>query len=777
MDNKIDKIKFYKIYIGIIVSLIIFFIYPSTNIYYKMMTNIIGILGCSVSIYLVYITFKKIEKNKLKNYWLLNLLAITSFGIGEIIWAIREIFLNEKLIMPSLTISFYLPCNIFLFLGSLVLMKKNKKIYKMQKRKVTFDIAIIVIMYVSIMFASIMPILNHRNMLFHVNIYLILYNILDFMTLINLSIIYIYSNENMIKGNFFEINFLGVLLYSLSDLIYMYEILENTYVSNTVLDSLWIISFLLIGLASIEYLFTVESKDDFKNIDECENKDFMSYLAIVAIVPIPILFITDINNQHQAIIGIFISVIVMRQIKVLNENKILVRKYKLINEGLESAVLARTKALYEKNIELNYLSNKDTLTNLYNRRYLLNKLDELIVNSSKDNSKFGILFLDLNKFKNINDLYGHEVGDLLLNEIGNKLQKHSSKNSIIIRQGGDEFIIIYTDIASEEDLKLFANQIISEFDKKICIEEIDFKVNFSIGGVIYPTDGEDKLTLMKKADMAMYASKKNSSSKFSLYKENDMYNKFKMEKLMEKALNNKEFILYYQPQFNIENNKIVGIEALIRWENDELGFVYPSQFIPLAEETGLIIDIGNWIIESTFLQIKKWQELYNIDIEVGINVSPIQLSDKRFLDVIVTNLKNTNINPSLINLEITEKLAIDDSEAAIEKLKIIRDLGIKVSIDDFGSGYSSFKYAKSFAVDTLKIDISLIKGIDKSKEDYEIVKAVINMAKGLGLSVVAEGVESDTQLSVLRSLGCNTIQGYYYEKPMNVDQLEKKYFM
>ncbi|HBI94567.1 MAG TPA: hypothetical protein DDY58_20260 [Terrisporobacter glycolicus] len=774
MEKKIDKIKFYKLYIGVIVFLAILFSYHSTNIHYKMITNTMGMLGCIASILLVYITFKKTEKNKLKYYWLLNLLAITSFGIGEIIWAIKEVFLSEKLILPSLTISFYLPSNIFLFLGSLILMQKNTKAYNTQKPKVSLDIVIIVTMYISIMVASIIPILNNTEMLFNTNIYLILYNILNFMTLINLSIIYIYSNENIIKGNFFAINFLGVLIYSLSDLVYMYQVLEGTYVSNTVLDSLWIISFLLIGLGAIEYLFTEDTKYSFSNFDECENKDFMSYLAIV---PIPILFILDINNHHQAVIGIFISVIVIRQIKVLNENKILVRQYKMINEGLESAVLARTKELHEKNVELNYLSNKDTLTDLYNRRYLLHKLDHLIVKSSKDNSKFGILFLDLDKFKNINDLYGHEVGDLLLNKIGNKLQKHSSKNSIVIRQGGDEFVIIYTDIDSEEDLNSFANQIISEFEKEICIEKIDFKVNFSIGGVIYPTDGEDKLTLMKKADMAMYTSKKNGDSKFSLYKENNMYNKLKMEKLMEKAINNKEFILYYQPQFNIDNNEIVGIEALIRWENDELGFVYPSEFIPLAEETGLIIDIGNWIIESTFLQIKKWQELYNIDIEVGINVSPIQLSDKRFLDTIVSNLKNTNINPSLINLEITERIAIDDSEIVIEKLKIIRDLGIKVSIDDFGSGYSSFKYAKSFAVDTLKIDISLIRGIDRSKEDYEIVKAVINMAKGLGLSIVAEGVDSDTQLSVLRNLGCDTIQGFYYEKPMHIEQLEKKYFM
>lgn len=774
MENKINKTKFYKIYMGIILFSIIFFSYPYKNIYYEMITNAMGILECIVSILLVYITFKKTEKNKLKNYWLLNLLAITSFTIGEIIWGIKEVFLNEVLIMPSLTTIFYFPCNIFLFLSSLILMKKNKQTYKGQKRKVSFDIVIVVIMYISIMFASIMPILNDKETLFNTDIYLILYNILDFMTLINLSIIYIYSNENIVKGNFFAINFLGILVYSLADLIYMYQILANTYVSNTVLDSLWIISFLLIGLASIEYLFTVESEDNFKNIIEYENKNFISYLAIV---PIPILFLMDINNQHQAILGIFISLIVIKQIRVLNENKELVKKYKLINEGLESAVLERTKELHEKNIELNYLSNKDILTNLYNRRYLLNKLDEIIVNASKDNSKFGILFLDLNKFKNINDLYGHEVGDLLLNEIGNKLQNHFSKNSIIIRQGGDEFVIIYTDIASEEDLKSFANQIISEFDKEICIEKINFKVNFSIGGAIYPTDGEDKLTLMKKADMAMYASKKNASSKFSLYKEDSMYNKFKMEELMKKALKNKEFSLYYQPQFNIENNKIVGIEALIRWVNDELGFVYPSEFIPLAEETGLIIDIGNWIIESTFLQIKKWQELYNINIEVGINVSPIQLADERFLDVIVSNLQNTNINPSFINLEITEKIAIDDSEKIIKKLKEIRDLGIKVSIDDFGSGYSSFKYAKSFAVDTLKIDISLIKGIDKSKEDYEIAKAVINMAKGLGLSIVAEGVEGESQLSVLRNLGCDTVQGYYYEKPMNIEQLEEKYFM
>jgi len=652
---------------------------------------------------------------------------------------------------------------------------KNIIVPKGKRSKIFIDIVIIFILFVSIMFRSIVPLLNNPAKLFNTNIYLLLYAILDFITLMNFSILYICSNKSTLTDNFLLINFLGMLLYTLSDLLSIYAILFDTYFSSTILDSLWIISLLLIGLSGIHYLYIEENKNKLKNIAVYENQVFISYLAII---PIILLLNIDMQNNYQAIVGVFVSIIVIRQMKVLNQNTALVEEYRLINARLESDVFERTKELLKRNKELNYLSNIDTLTNLYNRRYLLNKLDEIIENSSKDNSKFGILFLDLNRFKNINDLYGHEVGDLLLKEISKKLKKYSIENSVVARHGGDEFIIISTNINNEEDLKSLAIKIISEFDKKICIKKINLEVKFSIGAAIYPTDGEDKLTIMKKADMAMYVSKKSTSSKFNLYKEEyNISNKFKMEELMKNAISNKEFVLYYQPQFNIENNKIIGVEALIRWINDELGFVSPSEFIPLAEETGLIIDIGNWVIESTFLQIKKWHELYNADIEVGINISPIQLSDEMFLDTIISNLKNTNINSSLINLEITEESAISDSKEIVKKLKKIRQLGIKVSIDDFGSGYSSFNYLKRFIVDTLKIDISLIRGIDKTQEDYAIAKAIINMSNDLGLSVVAEGVESESQLSVLRNLKCDVVQGYYYEKPMKVDELEKKYFI
>ncbi len=764
-----------RLCIGIILFSIIYVIslmYTSTNIYYKILVNIMGIGGCITSALLIYVSFNK--SNRLKSYGLLMLLTAISFTVGEIIWFIKEIFSREILFIEKSAAIFYLSANFFLFLGTLILIKQHNIFKKILKDKVIFDIVIIFIMCIVLTLISIEPIVNSFKILSSINrTYLILSAILDLISLMNLSIIYVCTDNSQPTSKVLIINFFAVILYTLGDLVYIHNLLNNTYTSNSVVDSFWIIGLLLIALSSVYYVYIFDNKSEYNH--EYKNHELISYLPII---PVIILFKIDISNNYQAIIGVFISIIIIRQIKVLNENRSLVNKYKLINDRLENLVLKRTEELTQKNEQLNYLSNKDTLTNLYNRRYLLNKLDEIIEISSRNNSKFGLLFIDLNKFKNINDLHGHDVGDLLLISIATELKKHSNEQNIVTRQGGDEFIIISTDINNEEDLNSLANKIMDGFNETICVKGHIFKVDLSIGGVIYPTDGQDKLTLMKKADMAMYTSKKNTSSRFVSYKETDnVYNRFKMEELMKKAIENKEFVLYYQPQFNIEHDKIVGVEALIRWINDELGFVSPAEFIPLAEETGLIIDIGNWVIESAFLQMKKWNDLYNLDLEIGINISPIQLSNENFLDTIILNLQQTNIDPSIINLELTEESAMNNSEENIKKIKKLRDLGLKIAIDDFGSGYSSFKYIKSFIVDTLKIDMSLIKGIDKTKEDYEIANAIINMGKGLDLNIVAEGVESESQLSTLRNLKCNTVQGYYYEKPLTVDELEKKYFI
>lgn len=770
-----NKKRLNRLCIGIILFSIIYIIslmYASTNIYYKILVNTMGIGGCITSVLLIYISF--IKSNRLKSYGLLMLLTAISFTVGEIILFIKEIFLGEIFFIEKSASIFYLSANFFLFLGTLILIKQHNIFKKNLKGKVLLDIVIIFIICIVLALTSIKPIVNNFEILSSINrSYLILSAILDFISLMNLSIIYICTDNSQPTSNVLIINFFAVILYTLGDLVYIHDLLNNTYTSNSVVDSFWIIALLLIALSSVYYVYILDDKSEYNH--EYKNNDLISYLPII---PVIILFEIDISNNYQAIIGVFISIIIIRQIKVLNENRSLVNKYKLINDRLENLVLKRTEELTQKNEQLNYLSNKDTLTNLYNRRYLLNKLDEIIETSSRNNSKFGLLFIDLNKFKNINDLHGHDIGDLVLIKIATELKKHSNEQNIVTRQGGDEFIIISTGVNNEKDLNSLANKIMDGFNETICVKGHIFKVDLSIGGVIYPTDGQDKLTLMKKADMAMYTSKKNTSSRFVSYKETDnVYNKFKMEELMKKAIKNKELVLYYQPQFNIENDKIVGVEALIRWINDELGFVSPSEFIPLAEETGLIIDIGNWVIESAFLQMKKWNDLYHLDLEIGINISPIQLSNENFLDTIISNLQKTNIDPSIINLELTEESAMNNSEENIKKIKKLRDLGLKISIDDFGSGYSSFKYIKSFIVDTLKIDMSLIKGIDKTKEDYEIANAIINMGKGLDLNIVAEGVESESQLSTLRNLKCNTIQGYYYERPINVDELEKKYFI
>jgi len=374
----------------------------------------------------------------------------------------------------------------------------------------------------------------------------------------------------------------------------------------------------------------------------------------------------------------------------------------------------------------------------------------------------------LDRFKNINDTVGHAVGDLLLKAVSERLQSCLGEALVISRQGGDEFTIILQDINKVETEKV-AQRIIDHMAEPFLIEENEIYISTSIGISMFPSDGNDQETLMKNADTAMYHAKEKGRNNFQFFtaKLNEVISrKMKLEKNLRKALGQKEFEVHYQPKYNIQSGSITGMEALIRWRSPEYGMISPMEFIPLAEESGLIIPLGEWILYTACAQNKKWQDEGNLSIPVAVNLSARQFQHPGFVDTVDEVLRETCLDPKYLELEITESIAMNDVRDVIAKLKSLKNLGIKISIDDFGTGYSSLSYLHKFPIDALKIDKSFINDINNDSDDTTIVKTIISMAHNLKLDVIAEGVEKVEQLWFLKKNSCDQVQGYLYSPPI-----------
>jgi len=428
------------------------------------------------------------------------------------------------------------------------------------------------------------------------------------------------------------------------------------------------------------------------------------------------------------------------------------------------------------NIEtLSYLSYHDSLTGLENRV----SINEFIPNLISQHHKFAIIFLDLDNFKHINDSLGHSMGDILLKEIGKRLHSVVRARDIVARLGGDEFMIILKDIKAGEYVSEIAQHIIDTFKISVKLNDYDLIISTSIGIAIYPDDGENIESLMKNSDIAMYEAKKQGKNRYCFFKginNNEIINRLEMVSNLNTALEKDEFQLYFQPKFDITTLKIIGGEILLRWFNPDMGLVMPGIFISLAEETGLIIPIGEWIIKNSFKQIKYWSDKYVLGaMRFSINVSPLQFLQNNLIQFIKDCLNETKLEAKYIEFEITENIALQNSSDILSKLSQIKELGIEISIDDFGTGYSSMCYLSKYPIDTLKIDISFVRELTKNKENEAIVSAIIAMAHSLKLKVIAEGIETLDQLQILREKECDFGQGYLIGKPMVASSFEEKF--
>ncbi|WP_443659955.1 sensor domain-containing protein [Clostridium algidicarnis] len=426
--------------------------------------------------------------------------------------------------------------------------------------------------------------------------------------------------------------------------------------------------------------------------------------------------------------------------------------------------------------KIKYLAYYDTLTGLPNRTLIKEKLDKIIKESNEEKKKFALVSIDIDNFKLINDILGHDFGDEVIKNVANTTKKMVPKDAIVGRIGGDEFMVIIKDVRSIRSSIDICEGILKSFKKEIKINDTNIYTGISIGICVYPYHASTSKELFTNADAALYESKKNGRNQITMFNKlmsKDTIRRGKIEKALRGALDKEELIMYYQPQISIKTRRVDGYEALLRWHSEELGWVSPGEFIPIAEEAGLISHIGQWVIKDVCRQIRCWKDK-NLEVStVAVNISAIQFHDSQLIEDILYILEQEGLSPKDLEIEITESILMNFYEKNMSLLNRLKDLDFSLALDDFGTGYSSLNYLSVMPINKLKIDKSFIDFIDKNKKDRSIVEGIINLSHNMGIKVVAEGVEDYNQLKLLEDMGCDNIQGYIFSKPLPAKDVEK----
>ncbi|BCB27240.1 hypothetical protein SKTS_21260 [Sulfurimicrobium lacus] len=432
-------------------------------------------------------------------------------------------------------------------------------------------------------------------------------------------------------------------------------------------------------------------------------------------------------------------------------------------------VFSDISSMKESESKLDHLAHHDPLTGLPNRLLLNARMEHSLARAQRGNAMLAVMFLDLDHFKDINDTLGHPIGDLLLQETAQRLRDCVREQDTVTRLGGDEFTILLEDLDDSRFASTVAQKIIAALAEKFMLQGHEVFVTCSVGISIFPSDGGDITTLFKNADSALYRAKEQGRNNYQYYTEElttRAMERLAMENSLRHALERNELVLHYQPQVDLHNGSIIGMEALLRWQHPEIGLISPNAFIPLAEETGLIIPIGEWVLRTACVQLKAWIDEGLPKIRVGVNLSSRQFNQNNLDEVVASALRDTGLPPSCLELELTERTIMHDAENTVTILNKLRALGVQISIDDFGTGYSSLSYLKRFPIDRIKIDQSFVREITSNPEDAAISQAIISLSHSLNIKTVAEGVETAEQQEFLRSRLCDEIQGFHFSHPV-----------
>ena len=432
----------------------------------------------------------------------------------------------------------------------------------------------------------------------------------------------------------------------------------------------------------------------------------------------------------------------------------------------------------EAQSRVQYLATHDEMTGLANRTLFNELIEHAVARERRENGRFAVLYIDLDRFKIINDTLGHEAGDQLLQDMASRLKANVRGSDVLARLGGDEFVLLATQVPDRPTAALIARKLLLLALKPVEIAGQQCRVTASIGIAMFPDDATDATALMKAADMAMYRAKEEGKNGFQFYSADIgaiTEKRLRIETALRNAMLNDELSLHYQAKVDMRGGEIRGVEALLRWSHPEFGAMSPAQFIPIAEESGLIVPIGHWVITTACTQAVSWLRQGLPPLRMAVNLSPLQFQEPNLVEALARVLQETGMPPELLELEITESVMLQDLEEAAAKLTAIRDLGVRLAIDDFGTGYSSLSQLKRFPIDTVKIDRSFIRGIPTDKEDMAITEAILTLGRTLGVTIVAEGVETGEQEAFLTRHSCHEMQGFYFSRPVPPEEFAAFY--
>lgn len=728
--------------------------------------------------YLIWSGLRRIENFRLN--WILLLWFTVFWGFTDTLWFICSDFLGlDPENMPVFEYLYTVP-NILLTIATIMYFYKNMR--RWHTAQVVLDSAATLVILCVFSWQIIVKDYNFSLISYEDILSIFLYLLTDIIVMSIIAVMYLQRGPLKL-GTPLRLLISGIIVYTGSDMYYTYLLFKDAYDANTLIDFIYMSGIVLFALACIYEAYNPVAPREYDLPDIPERPSRVYQYALMGAVSVLFYFTGYITGviiwQILLILAAYMLLTSFIQENVRNEY--LLKKEKHLNEKLEDTILERTRDLLEANSKLELLTKTDILTGLYNRRYMLEAMDKFI---SGECSSFSIFYMDLDRFKTINDTHGHDMGDKILVAIAERLNgwrssKEQPENIVISRLGGDEFFVILEEDNSLGRLEKLCLELTRLINEPLIIKQYIFNLGVSIGVSRYPDDSQDREQLVRYADMAMYQAKKGYGNLryiiFDKGKGQQLQMSNELEMLLKNAEYEKEFELHYQPQFSIKNGRLIGVEALLRWNSPEKGYIPPMEFIPIAEETGLILEIGNWVMKKAIQQICYWNRTYQMELIVGVNISARQIDSVDFLPDFKKMLEIGGLNPKWLDLEITETSAMNTHVIMEEILTELSTMGFSISIDDFGTGYSSLSYIKRFDIDRLKIAKELIDNISFDKDDLHIVKAIIMMARGLGLKTIAEGVETNDQLNILRMLGCDEVQGYLLSRPLPAKVFEENF--
>lgn len=704
--------------------------------------NVLQIAVGLASLLWLFQAYRKAARRQ-KNFWLLLLIGLALYISANGLWLYFQI---SRGAVDSEEFSYAIWLVAYFFFLAALISKTRELSNAYSGRSYIFNIAVFMIMLASASFHYLInPVLEASGDSWLLTFATIIYPVTDLTILFVLTILY-YLLQKSEKQEWLILCVAGFFIQVMADSYSVYLTFSHGYQPGHVIDLLWLVSILFIGLTGY---CAKQNLDDTTWIMKSpgKNKDSVfPYLSIVVLIILAIhSYQWNLNALSAGLLVIFLLVL-GRQLQILRRNEQLMSEYR-------------------------YLAYHDPLTGLKNRSSFGEQIERVL--TEYPDGKLALLLIDLDQFKVVNDTLGHHIGDKVLVQAARRLESAVGRDMLLFRLGGDEFIIVVAG-ATEAECIALSNEILAAFQEVLNIDGYQISVTPSIGISKFPEHGSTTEELMKNADAAMYLSKEKGKNGFSFFNpelSREKIRKMKIETELKTAIRNNQLQIHYQPKVMLSTNGVVGMEALLRWEHPELGWVSPAEFIPVAEETGQIVSIGEWVLQQACRQNKKWQDEGFPPLSVAVNVSVLQFKHGLFLETVRRILGETGLDTRYLELEITESIMQNIKESR-EILKCLRGMGIKIAIDDFGTGYSSLHVLQKLPIDTIKIDKSFVDELDSNSMN-PMVKTIIDLGLNLNLTIVAEGIESEDQRDILLNQGCTIGQGYLYSKPVTPEAFEE----